>query len=146
MPKKLPQGLRARAYAGLELLLDFSYIANGLVGADYESMIIYVCVAEATMRPLVRNADAAFQDSASPPEHLRGSISRLAIADRTGIARETVRRKVKSLIEKGLLFEDAHGAVRSVANLADAGVQKAIAAMDAAVLRYQANTGGKRRR
>lgn len=138
MSDELPEELRARAYGGLALLLDLSFIANELVKADYESTIIFVCAAEATMRPLVQVGEP-IPNTAYPPEHLRGSISRLLIADRTGLPRETVRRKTNALVKRGLLYEDSEGRVRSVPNLSDPKIQTAIEESHSAVCRYQAS-------
>lgn len=140
MSDDLPEGLRARAYGALALLLDLSFIANEFVQADYESMMIFVCAAEATMRPLMQRVETGSSiNAAYPPEHLRGSISRLLIADRTGLPRETVRRKTNALVDRGLLFEDSEGRVRCPPTLSDPRVQNAIEEMHAAISRYLAN-------
>ncbi len=71
-----------------------------------------------------------------PPEALRGSISRLAVADVTGLPRETVRRKINQLLASGLPIENAHGQVKVVRGLADACWQKAANDIFVAVLAY----------
>ena len=52
------------------------------MGGDLDSTAIYFCVAEATMRPLVLGKHPPqTMRLVEPPESLRGSISRLQIAD-----------------------------------------------------------------
>lgn len=140
MNDELPPDVRPRAFAGVELLLDVIYAAQSVVGTDLESMLIYYCVAEATMRPLVLgpNAQPDLINVALPPEAMRGSISRLMIADRTGLARETVRRKTNALVEAGLLAEDPQGGVKTPRNLLSPEIQKAANDVFAAAQRYDA--------
>lgn len=140
MDEPLPPHARARAFAAVELLLDINYVGQSLVQSDYESTMIYFCVAEATMRPFVLNRDnmQAYENDPTPPEHLRGSISRLLIADRTGLPRETVRRKANALVKSGLLFEDEAGRLRSKPNLGEPSIQNAVNDVYAAVARYNA--------
>ena len=47
-----------------------------------------------------------------PPDHAHGGVSRLQIADRSGLSRETVRRKTNKLIKLGILIEENEGIVR----------------------------------
>jgi|SRR5690606_2509070 len=138
MPEVLPPELRPRVFAAIELFLDLNFITRDLVGGDLDSTAIYFCVAEATMRPLVLGKHPPqTMRLVEPPESLCGSISRLQIADRTGLARETVRRKTNALVKTGLLTEDSDGRVRTTRNLGDANVQKAAHDAHAAVERYR---------
>lgn len=134
----IPEDLRPRVYASLELLLDVLHAARTFVDIDLESLNIYLCVAEATMRPVL--ADPAFvQKIASndvAPEDIRGSITMLLVADRLSLPRETVRRKVKKLIEQGLLYEDDKGRIRSTPNFTDPRVGATTSAIQDAVDRY----------
>lgn len=61
----------------------------------------------------------------------------LLIADRLGLPRETVRRKVKKLIADGLVYQDEDGRIRTSSKLGDSEVQQAIAGIHAAVGRYR---------
>jgi hypothetical protein len=137
--------LRARAYAAAELLLDVCHILRGHSG-DPDAVLIYACASAATVEPLLSGAPDLIDDPA-PPDQARGWISRRAIAERSGLARETVRRKTQTLIEAGLLEEDGRGRVRTTCNLADPEAQRNIDAIYAAVRRYHARvsqlTGGK---
>ena len=78
------------------------------------------------------------RQSAFPSEAFRGAISRIAISRRTGLPRETVRRKTNMLLRSGFLSEDQQGAVRTTRNLADSKVQKAADDGFSAVRKYDA--------
>jgi hypothetical protein len=138
MTKTVAPDVRPKFFAALELALDVWHIARSSTAVDPESLMIYLCVTEATMRPLVL-------DGASPPEVLtsihpaeeyRGSISRLLVADKLGLPRETVRRKIKTMVKNGLLMQDDEGRVRVISRLAEPKALAAPAEIHAAVLRY----------
>ncbi len=137
-PARISPDTRPRAYAGLELFLDLMHILREATGLDHESIVIACAVNEAAMRPLLVGPDAPLhlKDLAEPPEQFRGSISRLAVADQTGLPRETVRRKINHLIEAGMLFEDAHGQVRPIRALMSPQWQKVADDGYAAVQRF----------
>jgi biotin operon repressor len=105
---------------------------------DLETLLICIAVNEAAMRRFLVGPEARpdLIDHPAPPDDVRGSISRHAIADRLDLSRETVRRKVNQLIEIGLLVEDAQGEVRPVQRLADPAVQKAAEDSLSAVRRF----------
>ena len=134
----LPSDVRPRAYAGVELLLDTLHAARAVFDFDLESLVIYLSIAEATMRPLMLASSTANNDRGAergPPGEC-GSISRLLVADRTGLSRETVRRKINALLAAGHLCERATGQVHVKQVLDDPRVQEATAASFAAVKRY----------
>lgn len=116
---RIPRDTRPRTYAGAALLLDLMHIAREATGLDHESVIIAAAVNEAGMRPMVVGANAPREvlDLAEPPEQYRAGITRMAVADITGLPRETVRRKIKLMIEGGLMFEDPDGLIRPVRDL-----------------------------
>lgn len=107
---------------------------------DLESLLIFLVVNEAAMRPLLVGPNARLDliDHPHPPDEARGAISRHLIADRTGLARETVRRKVNQLIDIGLFSETRDGEVRPVPMLAEATFQEIADESYNAVLRYDA--------
>jgi hypothetical protein len=137
---KVDPETRYRAFAGIELLLDLLHSSRSVFQVDLESLLIYLCVAEATMRPLMLtpNVPAEVLSQAQPPEDYRGVISRLLVSDRTGLARETVRRKVKILLEMGLLTEDSKKRIRSARHMGSPGARKAANQTHDAVQRYLA--------
>lgn len=137
---KVPTGMRAHAYAGVELMLDMVYAARQRAPIDLESLLIYLTVSEATMRPLLLDGStpADVLELAEPPEQYRGSITRVLVADRLALPRETVRRKVQKLLKLGLVQEDEDGRVRTTRNFADPRIQSWIRDSFIAVQRYDA--------
>lgn len=136
---RLPEGLRAQLFASLELFLDLQHVIRSrFPEIDLESLLICCVANEAAMRRLLvgPNARPDLFDDPSPPDEARGSISRNLIAERTGIPRETVRRKVNQLIETGILYESAQGEVRPVPMLADVMFQAIARECLAAVKRF----------
>lgn len=98
-----------------DLLFDVLEQARGFYrGLGVEEIVILVCAAEATMHPLVVGANEDLLREEFPSDEVRGWISRRLIAERTGLPRETVRRKVQRLVERGALDLDEEGRVRSV--------------------------------
>ncbi len=137
--EQIPADIRPKTFAGVELLLDIVYAVGGLEEIEFDTLIIYMCISEATMRPLVLgDTPAEIRNLAYPPEEYRGSISRLLVAERVGLPRETVRRKSKILIDKGLVFEDPDGKLRVVPTLAHPSRQQVANQVFAAVQRYDA--------
>lgn len=134
-----PEDLRPKAYASLELLLDLTRATRMLVQADLESIAICLCVAEATMRPVLADPARvhALATTDRAPEAWRGSITMLQAADRLDMPRETLRRKVKQLIESGLLCADDKGRIRSTPNFDTPTVGSAIDDVHGAVCRYR---------
>ena len=61
----------------------------------------------------------------------------LLIADRLGLPRETVRRKVKKLTASGLVYEDEEGRMRTSSKLGEPEVQRVIEGIHTAVGRYR---------
>ncbi len=135
----IPEDLRPKTYASLELLLDVIHSVRDFVQSDLESIAIYLCVGEATMRPVLADPDKVRELSTveRAPEELRGSITMLQVAGRLDIPRETVRRKVKQMIEKGLLYADDKGRIRSTPNFDNPAVRAAVEAIHDSVRRYQ---------
>ena len=134
----LPRDLRPRYFAMAELYLDLTYAIEQTMRVDWDSTLIIVCVTEATMRPVVLDSKtpAEVRRATVPPEEYRGSISRLQIADRTGLARETVRRKVAALLASGHLVKDANGRIRTPPRLTHPLAKKLADDAFAAVQRY----------
>lgn len=135
---RLPPDTRPRALAGVELVLDLMHLLREASGLDYESIVISCALNAAAMRPLLFDPKSPenVRDLAAPPNEARGSTSRLAIAEVTGLPRETVRRKINHMIEQGLAEEDQHGQVRPSRQLADPRWQSIADQGFAAVQRY----------
>ena len=130
--------IRPIAFGLAELLFDLMFFVREIFGPDLDCALIIVCVNEATMRPFMEKAgpESPVLCMRAPPEDVRGSISRRMIAEKTGIARETVRRKVTQMIEAGLLIADEDDAVRVAPRLDDPSVRKALEEGHTAVQRY----------
>jgi len=79
---------------------------------EYESMLIYLVIANSGVQNLM-NAPDQFAPYASVataiPIELQHPVTRSAVARATGLARETVRRKVAAMIDSGLLITDERG-------------------------------------
>jgi len=140
-PPTLPRRTRPRVYAACELFLDMLWsVRSRAPDMDLETLLIVLVVNEAAMRPLLVGPKARLDliDHPRPPDEARGSISRNLIADRTGLARETVRRKVNQLIDAGLFAETRDGEVRPVPMLTDVAYQQIADECFEAVARYDA--------
>ena len=137
---KVPQNMRAYAYANVELVLDLLYAARTGPQIDLDSMFIYLTVSEATMRPLMLDPATPPEvlEMVEPPEAYRGSITRLLVADRSGLPRETVRRKIQKMIDDGTLVEDAEGRVRTSRNLGSLDIQAWTRTTFDTIQRYEA--------
>jgi len=136
---QLPARTRPRTYAACELFLDMLWsVRSRTPEMDLETLLIFLVVNEATMRPLIVGPQPRREwlNDPAPPREARGAISRAAIADKTTLPRETVRRKVNQLIELGLLAERRDGEVQAVPKLGDGLFQPIGDECYAAVGRY----------
>jgi DNA-binding transcriptional ArsR family regulator len=116
--KTMTPGWRMAAFATSELALDAFYLFTRTLNLDLDAFWIYACVANNTMRTIVLDPSLAerYANMLDVPPTLRPTVSRRAIADKTGLPRETVRRRVKALVERGLLECDEDGNVRVALN------------------------------
>lgn len=135
----LQPDVRPKAFAAVELFLDMNHIAQLLFKADMETTLIWFSITEATLRPLMLDSSVPqTKKMIEKPEPADlGAISRVMIADRTGLPRETVRRKVNALLKAGLVSEERPGRVRTVLDITAPHVRDAIAESVKAVSRYQ---------
>lgn len=134
----IPAHLRPIAFAASEVLLDLIYLLQSFAKVDLESLHILLCVTDATMRPFMLDPSAAHRMMTveRPPNEVRGAISRRSIADKTGLPRETVRRKTAELAELGLLQIDDDGRIRSAQDMSNPQFQRVLEAAHAAMLNY----------
>lgn len=135
---RIPSTVRPQAYAGVELLLNLLHVLREATGLDYETIVIACVINEAAMRPLLlgKETPATAKDLLRPPAEYRGSISRVAVAEITGIPRETVRRKINFLIGHGMVEESERGRVRPATQLDSPIWQKVATDGVAAVRRF----------
>lgn len=124
----------------MELALDIFYTTTNYFQLDLEAVWILAVIGHETMRPWILDPSTASQHMADQvvPDQLRGSISRVMVADRTGLARETVRRRIAELEKKGLIALDQRGYVRLHGrSVADPAYQQTVVDIYRAVERYQ---------
>lgn len=113
-PQAITPDLRKKAIPACEVLLRLIRAITATQRsdlADLETSVIYIAVACASGSGALRDpAVLEMLDAGLPiPDAARQPVSRRAIAESTGLPRETVRRKIGVLIEKGFLVEDGAG-------------------------------------
>jgi hypothetical protein len=112
-PEPLPRGIQAaNGLIVLEGLLRVMRAAGDTYGHDYEAILIYWSVVVASVGRYLRNDDQlklieSGGQPLAPEEH--HPISARAIAEATGLPRETVRRKIAALVAEGYLAQDSRG-------------------------------------
>lgn len=131
----LPDEIRPDLFALTELMSELFIITRGYFRIDLESIEIQLCVNHATMKPFMLAESGPFLSDAEI-EGKRGSISRRAIAEKTGLPRETVRRKVQAMLELGILVADENDQIQSASRLRDPHARNAVLSARAAVDRY----------
>ena len=97
-----------RALIATESLLRILRLAVDNHDGDLESFAVYLAVVTAGSGRVLRDPEllARYGDSEAFPEEERQGVSRRAIAESLGLPRETVRRKIAKLIERGIVFEE----------------------------------------
>ena len=111
-PDPLPRGvLAANGLVVLEGLLRVMRAAGDTYGHDYEAILIYWSVVVASVGRYLRNDDliTLIEGGGPLPADEHHPISARAIAEATGLPRETVRRKIAALVEAGHLAQDTRG-------------------------------------
>ena len=105
------QAFRAKASFACLSLLRVMHEAIRCYEGDLEAFVIYVSVACASTGGAMRAPHFLAQPLDSPPlpDTFHRPVSRRAIAASTGLPRETVRRKIAQLVERGLLVEEGRG-------------------------------------
>jgi hypothetical protein len=120
-PEQAPRGLvAANGLIAVEGLLRIMRAAGDTYGHDYEAILIYWSVAIASVGRVLRSDDLTLlMETGGPlPEEAHHPISARAIAEATGLPRETVRRKIAVLVAAGHLAQDGRG-VRTIPSLID---------------------------
>jgi hypothetical protein len=104
------QARRVKATLACMSLLRVLHEAVRLYDGDLEAFTIYMAVACASVAGAMRDPEIAFSTRDGPPleSHFR-PVSRRAIAASTGLPRETVRRKIALMVERGHLVEERRG-------------------------------------
>ena len=81
---------------------------------DLETILVYLTVAAASSSSYLRDpAILVHLEGVALPDHLHKPTSGRAVAEATGLARETVRRRIDALVASGRLVREARG-VRTI--------------------------------
>lgn len=140
MADEVPAFTRPGAFAATELMLDLFYTATKYYQLDLEAIWILMVIGHETMRPWILDPTLAEKHltDARVPDPIRGSISRLMVADRTGLPRETVRRRIAELSAEGLIATDEKGNVRLTGDkVVQSAYQQGVVEVYSAVERYR---------
>lgn len=104
-------GERGRAVAGIEVLLRvLKKAVDCFEGDDLETIVILLTVGAASVGRHLKDPEflASLGTAPLPDEYHRPTTAR-SIAESTGLPRETVRRRLKTLVDQGRLQRDANG-------------------------------------
>lgn len=143
MDTEIDPRIRPIAYGMVGLLYELIGFMRRAYGEDLESALIMICVSDATMQKYMPGArpDSEIMHKMELDESVRGSISRRMIAEKTGLPRETVRRKVAQLVAKNFLYIDGDGAIRATPRLHEADLRQSVIDAHEAVKRYMRVVG-----
>lgn len=136
----VPPFTRPAAFAATELILDIFHALTTHYELDLEAIWILTVIGHETMRPWILDPRLAEQYVTVDrvPDSVRGSISRLMVADRTGLPRETVRRRIAELSAAGFISLDDKGHVRLTGDkVTGSAYQSGVAEIYSAVERYR---------
>jgi DNA-binding transcriptional ArsR family regulator len=116
VPDRMAAHWRSAMFPLLNLFLATHRILAEHDGMSPSVLLIYVTVCVGNIQKLMRerNVPADYTATAVLPRELVVPMSRSAIASATGLPRETVRRHIGLLIERGMLIEDPRGGVTIV--------------------------------
>jgi|ERR1700761_1430542 hypothetical protein len=103
---------RLIAYHVSEFILRSAETISQAFEHDYETAILFMAISNRNAQfamedPELRARYASYADAI--PTDIATPISRMALARSTGLPRETVRRKVAKLIQKGWVVETKDG-------------------------------------
>lgn len=131
-----PSQARASLFASTELFLDIAHVTTSYAKLDLESVWILVVIGQESMRRWILDEELAakhLNDERAPAE-IRGTISRRMVAEKTGLPRETVRRRIAQLEARGLVVFDENDRVRIPGTrIGDPELHKALRTIIAAV-------------
>jgi hypothetical protein len=105
---------RLFSYFVAEFVLRTALPVAAAFDNDYEQGLIFLAITTQNTQNLMLNQTTRRQYSSFKefvPEHLMRPVSRMALARSTNLPRETVRRKVMKLIERGFVEETPKGLI-----------------------------------
>jgi hypothetical protein len=111
-PPRAAPNARLIAYHVSEFILRSAETVSQAFENDYETAILFMAISNRNAQfamedPELRARYASYSDAI--PTDIATPISRMALARSTGLPRETVRRKVGKLIQKGWVVETKDG-------------------------------------
>ncbi len=108
---------RVKAIVSVEVLLRIMRKAKDCFpDDDLETILVYLTVAAASTGSHLRDAPLLESLDGGPlPDHLHRPTSARGVAQSTGLARETVRRRIAALVADGRLARDGRG-IRTLTN------------------------------
>lgn len=126
----------------IEFLLDVMHSLRLMHDLNLESAWILMIVAEATLRPASSPRNEAWAYTRDRMPSPSGWISRRMVADKTGMARESVRRRIARLLRDGYLVAGPNGAVQlSARYVDDARMLAVLRDIDRFAVRYTQRSG-----
>jgi hypothetical protein len=110
---------RPTAYAATNGFLALHAIVSQTFSMPPAKLLLYLTVTMAAVQRVMRGTGlpADLRDSTPLPDDYVRYISRRALAEATGLSRETVRRMVVELLAEGLLTEGPRGGLAAKAGL-----------------------------
>ncbi len=108
-----PKNLRLKGLIVCEAMSRLLRLITDNFDCDVDCFACYLAVISANLGRMKRDV-SGLSDDTPPPDEARLPVSRRAIAASVGLPRETVRRKVIELIQKGHLVE-VRGGLKAVA-------------------------------
>ncbi len=114
---EIQPGERIKAVAAVEVLLRvWRHAVDCFPDDDLETILVYLTVAAASASSHLRDPGLILElDNGPLPDHLHRPTSGRAVAEATGLARETVRRRIDALVASGRLVREA-GGVRTISD------------------------------
>lgn len=105
---------RLFSYFVAEFILRTALPVAAAFDNDYEQALLFMAISTQNTQNLMLNQSTRKQYSSFAefvPDHLMRPVSRMALARSTNLPRETVRRKVLKLMERGFVEETPKGLI-----------------------------------
>jgi hypothetical protein len=110
--KPAPKNLRLKGANVIEGVLRLFRLPIEYFDGDLESFVVYLAIVAANFSRFRRGPERLlYADENYPPAEERLPVSRRAVAESVGFPRETVRRKIAELIDKGHVIQVRGGLV-----------------------------------
>lgn len=123
---------RPTAYAATNGYLALHAIINDTFAMPPAKLLLYMTIMMAAVQRVMRGDELPddLRDATPLPDEYVRYISRRALAEATGLSRETVRRMVAEMLDEGLLTEGPRGGLAAKSGLlAQTRVQQGLSAL-----------------